>query len=378
MVDADGNTILDMVSGGGHLPLGYNHRSLLKLIDSKIYDRFLQNNISFTFAPPTDIQKLHDSILKPVAPHEFLDRVHLTPDATGELANENAIRAASVKHHYNSGGDSSDYSVISFAGTNHGSTLATLSLSTNPQKTNLPMMENWTILDFPESESDEARVLESYEQALKQGEGKVAAVIVSPLQILTHQCATRDFYNTLRNMAAKSGVSFIVDETFTGCGASGSFWAHEQWELDQIPDIVTFGKRTQASGFYAAKDFLPAGSQWEFFNSQTGDGVRLIQYKTINETICDENLVEKTKYAGIHLKKSLQSIDKISNVRGLGTMLAFDTENIDTNFELIHNLRLNGVNVTAAGANSIALRPALIFEEKHSNEFISTLKATLE
>lgn len=386
IVDADGNVILDMVSGGGHLPLGYNHDSLLKLADNKIYDRFLQNNTSFTFAPPTDIIELHDDILRPATPHESLDRVHLSSDINGELANESAIRAAMVRHHFAHGdttfntsyeNPNNDYRVISFAGANHGSTLATLSLSTNIAKTNLPMKENWSVLDFPKSESEEGRVLESFESALREGDGKVAAVIISPLQGLTYHHASADFYNKLRNLAHEHGVSFIVDETFTGCGASGSFWAHTQWNLDKVPDIVTFGRRTQASGFYSAKNFLPANAEWNFFNQKTGDGVRLIQYKAIQETIKANDLITKTKTVGDSLRSSLEKVENIKNVRGLGTMLAFDTPNMDTNLELIHNLKKNGVNVSAAGTTSIATRPALIFEERHAKEFVSTLKKSL-
>lgn len=386
IVDADGNTILDMVSGGGHLALGYNHASLLNLIDSKQYDRFLQNNISFTFGPPTDIVELHNNILKPMSPHADLSRVHLSSDLSGELANENAIRAAMVRHHFAHGdtafnpsyeNPNNDYRVIAFSGSNHGSTLATLSLSTNIQKTNLPMKENWSVLDFPESRSDEARALEDFESELRKGDGKVAAVIIAPLQALTYQHASHDFYNQLRNLAAEHNIAFIVDETFTGCGGTGTFWGHSQWKLDKHPDIVTFGRRTQASGFYAEPNFLPDEAEWNFFNSKTGDGVRLIQYKAIQDAIKAGDLVQKTKSVGESLKHSLEKVDHVKNVRGLGTMIAFDTPSMDKNIELIHTLKRNGVNVAAAGTHSIATRPALIFEEKHAKEFVSTLKKSL-
>lgn len=384
IIDADGNTILDMVSGGGHLPLGYNHGDLLKIVNSPKYDRFLYNNMSFSFAPPTDILELRDSIMNPVTPHETLNRVHLTSDLSGELANENAIRAAMIRHHYTRSNAVSEHSpsncnIVSFAGTNHGSTLGTLSLSTNTQKINLPMKEDWTVLDFPNSQSDEAQALESFENLLRKDDSDVAAVVIAPLQILTYQHASNDFYNKLRNLAAEHDVTFIVDETHTGCGGTGSFWAHSVWNLDQAPDIVTFGRRTQVSGFYAAKDFLPEEANWDFVNSKTGDGLRLLQFKTIQDSIKSHHLLQHVADIGKNkLRSGLEKVDGISNVRGLGTMLAFDTKNVDTNFELIHNLKHNGVNVSAAGATSIALKPALIFEEKHSNEFISTLKKSLK
>jgi 4-aminobutyrate aminotransferase/(S)-3-amino-2-methylpropionate transaminase len=224
LVDAEGNAILDMMSGGGHLPLGYNHDSMLKLTDNKTYDRFLHNNISFTFAPTDDIADLHENIFRPVSPHESLDRVHLSTDINGELANESAVRASMIRLHLSKSDASfspsyqnpnNDYMVISFKGSNHGSTLAMLSLSNHPQKTHLPM-KNWTVLDFPETQADEGRVLESFEGALKRNAGKVAAVIIEPLQSLTYAHASPSFYNHLRKLSNKEGVTFIVDETYSG------------------------------------------------------------------------------------------------------------------------------------------------------------------
>lgn len=386
IVDADGNTILDMVSGGGHLPLGYNHPNLVKLMDTKVYDRFLQNNISMTFCPPTDIAELHKTIMQPAAPHNNLKMVHLSTDISGELANESAIRAAMVRHHllHNDKGfdpsyenPNNDYQVISFKGSYHGSTLGTLSLSNHPKKTNLPM-KNWTVLDFPESESEEGRILESYEDALRDNKGKVAAVIVEPLQTLTYKHASPSFYNKLRQLAQEHEVTFIVDETYSGCGATGTFWAHEQWKLDKEPDIVTFGRRTQTSGFYTYQDFFPqTSSAWHFFNLKSGDGVRMLQFKTIQETIKKENLLDNVNKTSETLKNSLQKVDQISNVRGLGSLIAFDTQDLDANLSLLNNLKHNGVNIAASGTNTIVTRPSLTFEEKHSKEFVSTLKKSL-
>ena len=39
----------------------------------------------------------------------------------------------------------------------------------------------------------------------------------------------------------------IIDEVHTGVAATGKFWAHEWWDLESPPDIVTFSKKFQAS-----------------------------------------------------------------------------------------------------------------------------------
>lgn len=58
-------------------------------------------------------------------------------------------------------------------------------------------------------------------------------------------------------MTKKHGVFLIVDEVQTGFGATGSFWAHEKWELAEPADFVTFSKKAQASGFYHTRTTRP-------------------------------------------------------------------------------------------------------------------------
>lgn len=50
------------------------------------------------------------------------------------------------------------------------------------------------------------------------------------------------------SIAHDSGALLVVDETNTGCGATGrGFWAYD----GSNADYVSFGKRTQATGFYS-------------------------------------------------------------------------------------------------------------------------------
>ncbi len=46
--DVDGNTILDLTSGGGSLTLGYNPPDLVKAIYSSEYDDFVNQEVSLT------------------------------------------------------------------------------------------------------------------------------------------------------------------------------------------------------------------------------------------------------------------------------------------------------------------------------------------
>ena len=76
-------------------------------------------------------------------------------------------------------------------------------------------------------------------------------MIIEPIQAEGgDRSATDDFYRGLRQLALEEEVYFICDEVQTGGGVSGKWWAHEHWNLDTPPDIVTFAKKMNAAGFY--------------------------------------------------------------------------------------------------------------------------------
>jgi 4-aminobutyrate aminotransferase/(S)-3-amino-2-methylpropionate transaminase len=52
-------------------------------------------------------------------------------------------------------------------------------------------------------------------------------------------------------------LSPCVGQVQTGGGATGKFWAHEHWNLDTPPDIVTFSKKLQAAGFFHNLQYRP-------------------------------------------------------------------------------------------------------------------------
>ena len=61
-----------------------------------------------------------------------------------------------------------------------------------------------------------------------------------------------------------------MDEVQTGGGPTGKMWAHEFFELDGPPDIVTFSKKMLTGGFYNKPELSPKQS-YRVFNTWVGD-----------------------------------------------------------------------------------------------------------
>ena len=58
-------------------------------------------------------------------------------------------------------------------------------------------------------------------------------MIIEPISGLEMHSASPSFYKKLRLLAKQEGITFIVDETKTGCGQTGKMWGYEHWYLNE-------------------------------------------------------------------------------------------------------------------------------------------------
>ena len=117
---------------------------------------------------------------------------------------------------------------------------------------------------------EEDRILELVEKTIKEFHSPVAAVIVEPIQSEGgDNHASSAFFRGLRDITKRLDVLMIVDEVQTGVGSTGTFWAHEKWGLakGEEPDIVTFSKKFQASGWYFNNEKLIPTKPYRQFNT---------------------------------------------------------------------------------------------------------------
>jgi 4-aminobutyrate aminotransferase/(S)-3-amino-2-methylpropionate transaminase len=180
----------------------------------------------------------------------------------------------------------------------------------------------------------------------------------------------------LRNIAKKNNITFIVDEVQTGCGASGKMWAHEHWNLDTPPDIVTFSKKMQIAGYFTTTKYIPEHS-FQIFNTWLGDPLRILLINEIGRIIQDDNLLQKVIDVGEYIMTELIKLEEqllISNVRGIGTLCAFDVEDSQL---LAMKLLNEGVYIGICGENSIRLRPSLTLTKSEGKIFIDKLTNVL-
>jgi len=86
----------------------------------------------------------------------------------------------------------------------------------------------WPSVEYPDSAAAEAQVLESVRDSLrlkKEAGEPVAAIVIEPTNWQTGHVASESFIASLRSLASEFESALVVDETNTGCGATGEgFW----------------------------------------------------------------------------------------------------------------------------------------------------------
>jgi len=288
------------------------------------------------------------------------------------------------------------YKFLSFHGAFHGRTHGCLAVTHSKaiHKLDIPSFDDWPIAPFPAllypleearnaaaNAEEEARCLVEVGRIL-DADPDVVGAIVEPIQAEGgDNHASGDFFRKLRVLLKDRGVKFVVDEVQTGCAASGTFWAHEAWGLDDPPDAVTFSKKMQIAGYYTRAELVPKQA-YRIFNTWMGDPSKLLMLEAVLECVKKDRLVENAAATGEVLQKGLHALaqahpGRLSAVRGVGTLVAVDLESGAARDAAVNALRAKGVDIAACGSATIRCRPGLYFTPTHAAVFLDVFNTVL-
>jgi 4-aminobutyrate aminotransferase/(S)-3-amino-2-methylpropionate transaminase len=361
IVDVDGNRLLDVCGQIASSSLGYNCPDVINALKDPAHLHLLANRPALGFAPPAEFVNLLRTALLSINPPGLNQVITMM---CGACAVESAFKTAFI--HYrtlereqrgtedtkedaetamvNQPPGSPKLSVLSFHGAFHGRTFGALTATHSKyiHKLDLPAFD-WPTAPFPhlkypleenerENREEETSCLEQVSDIIAKWSDKgspVACICVEPIQSEGGDYhATPYFFQQLQKIARKCGALFLMDEVQT-FGATGQLWAHEAFELDGSPDLVTFAKKLQVTGAYVKQGLRP-DRPFRIFNTWMGEPSKLLVANAVVKAIHRDNLLQSTKEAGEVLLRGLKTLQKkylfLSAARGAGTMCAIDCD----------------------------------------------------
>jgi len=267
---------------------------------------------------------------------------------SGSEANDSAVKL--VWYYHNAIGKPAKKKIIARKNAYHGVTVVAASLSgliNNHRDFDLPI-DRILHVDCPhhfryaepgETEEDFAtRLADNLEKRiLEEGPDTVGAFIAEPVMgaggVLVPPAT---YFEKVQKVLAKYDVLLIADEVITGFGRTGRWFGLERYGVE--PDIIQFAKGI-TSGYIPlggigvsdrvgeAINSVPPSRRWMHAFTYSGHPTCCaVALKNI-EILEREGLIDRAAKSGARMLeelRTLESLDGVGNVRGLGMMAAVE------------------------------------------------------
>jgi 4-aminobutyrate aminotransferase / (S)-3-amino-2-methylpropionate transaminase / 5-aminovalerate transaminase len=314
ITDVDGNTFIDFTGGVGCLNVGHSNPRVVEAAREQL-ERFTHTD--FTIIPYENYVALAERLLE-LVPISGPKRAAFFN--SGAEAVENSIKFARSF--------TKRPAVIAFDGGFHGRTLMALSLTskTHPYKAGLGPFA-------PEVYRVRFNDLEELERAFKTrvAAEEVAAIVFEPVQGESGFIpADPDFVRGLRRICEQNGIVLVADEVQTGFCRTARVFAMEHYDVE--PDLMTIAKSIAAgiplSGVVGRAEIMDAPGDSAVGGTYVGNPVAIAAAHAVLDTITEDRLTERAEQVGETIRARmegwLERFDAVSDVRGLGAMLAIE------------------------------------------------------
>jgi 4-aminobutyrate aminotransferase len=360
--DVEGKRYIDFGSGIAVLNTGHRHPRIVDAIRHQL-DHF--THTAYQVVPYESVVSLAER-LNALAPGAHAKKTAFF--TTGVEAVENAIKIA--RAHTRRPG------VIALSGAFHGRTFMGMALTGKvvPYKTGFGPFPG-SVFHVPApvalhgvSVEDSVKAIERLFKADIEPT-QVAAIIVEPVQGEGgFYVLPTEFMRALRNICDMHGIVLICDEIQSGFARTGKMFAIEHHGV--LPDLMTMAKSLAGgvplSAVCGRAEIMDAPAPGGLGGTYAANALSIAAAHAVLDVIEDEQLCARAERLGQKLKAHLNAlraqVPGISDVRGLGSMVAVEfatadgTPDADFTKRLVQRAHAAGLLLLSCGVHGNVVR----------------------
>ncbi len=347
--DIDGREYIDLGTGISVNSFGHRHPDLIAAVTGQAGRLLHTSNLYYVEPTVRLAEDLVDGT--------FAERVFFCN--SGAEANEAAIKIVR-RRAAEAGRGPEEREIITFEGSFHGRTLATVTATAQPKYHEgfEPMPGGFTYCPFNDPEALEAAISE-----------RTCAVMLEPVQGEGGVTPSRQgFLRHVQDLCRRHDALLVLDEIQSGMSRTGKFFAYE-WEPGVEPDVVTMAKALAGglpmgavlAGARAA-DALTVGTHGSTFggNPVSAAAARVAVGLARSEDLL-ANVVRQGDAFRLFLNRINAELGLFGDVRGKGLMIGAE---LGEGYEgkagaLVDACQEEGVIVLVAGPSVLRLLPPL-------------------
>jgi L-lysine 6-transaminase len=232
---------------------------------------------------------------------------------------------------------------------------------------------------------EEEIAINQIKQAIVEFGKDIASLIIEPIQAEGGDNHFRkEFFIRLRDLCTENEIIMVMDEVQTGIGLTGKMWAHQHFV---VPDIISFGKKTQVCGVLAGAIFDEAienvfNTSGRLNSTWGGNLTDMVRFTRQLQIIEEEKLVENAAKVGELLLTRLKELESefpqlVFNPRGRGLFCAFDMPSPKKRLELRQRVFNRHLLLIGCGERTIRFRPPLNINTLEINEGVDIIRTSL-
>jgi acetylornithine/N-succinyldiaminopimelate aminotransferase len=362
LVDTEGRTYLDFLSGLAVTSLGHGHPVVAEAIAEQARTlSHVSNLFGNTVGPEVAVtlDRLVGGGTERAGGQVFFGN-------SGAEANECALKLARRWAGHGR------YGVVSTWDAFHGRTLATLTATGQPEK-QLPFMPLPGGFDHVPYDDLDA-------MATACDPATVAAVLVEPIMGEAGVVVpSSDYLVGLRQLCTDRNILLMVDEVQTGLGRTGRWFGFQHLGIE--PDVVTMAK--------ALGNGMPVGACWAraevaaaFVPGDHGStfGGQPLAMSAVRATLSvmeAQDVPARARVSGARLKAGLAKLPGVASVRGEGLLVAAVlTEEVAA--AACRRALADGLVVNAPRPDVLRFAPSLLVSESDLDEAVAIVERALE